>query len=604
MPKPPSPLSDAASPRRIPASRQDAWIAAAVGAASLLALLVACRGAPLGIPAADDYDYLHALRFERPLDWLGPMGSIWYWRPLSRQLYFTVLDGAFFQAPLVVAAVHALLLAALFVLAYRAARAAFDPWGAAAIAAFPLLAEPTRELLAWPTAAQPLLAMTLIVLAVHEAVARRSWSAALALLGAFLAHEQALLAAPLLPLVFAARERQRGPRRQMVLLTLAACAAYGLGRALSIAHGAGLPARGSTTEAIAATPAVLAKSVAAQMNLAMLDAAPRSAVAWITALLFAAALALLVRRRARVPGRILATGALWFVLGVLPLAYAAALWTPRHSSVPSLGLGLLLCGLLACAAPRLALAFTAVRLVALLLAPTAAPALSPRLESRIAPMSFLHVARLQRTADSARRALLAGHPGAPKGERVGYWSLPRETQIAFAGAKALRVWYRDPRLEWSFWERFTPGQDRSGEPILGFNVATGEPAVLMSPRAVRRYQDGIDAWTGGALAQAEQAFAEAIALQRPEIHNFTNETVRLMARLAYAQGRFGQADSLNRIDYRMSGPSPTYFGMEAMLAITAGDSARAAQAAERGIALRPGDEEATAVLKALGRRER
>jgi len=588
-----------------PPSRRAEWAAAlGVGVASLVALLWASRGALLGVPAADDYDYLAALRFERPLDWLGPMGSIWYWRPLSRQLYFTALDGAFFQAPLVVAAVHALLLAALFVLAYRAARAAFDPWGASAIAAFPLLAEPTRELLAWPTAAQPLLAMTLIALAVHEAVARRWWSAALALLGAFLAHEQALLAAPLVPLVFAARERERTPRRRMVGLTLAACAVYGLGRTLAFAHGAALPARGSTAEAIAAAPSVLARSVSAQMNFALLEPGPRGAVMALTAILLVSAALVLLTRRQRLKGRLLAAGALWFVLGVLPLAYAAALWTPRHSSVPSLGLGLLVCGLLACAAPRLALAFTAVRLVALLLAPTATPAMSARLEARIAPMSFLHVARLQRTADSARHALLAGHPHAPESERVGYWSLPRETQIAFAGAKALRVWYGDPRLEWSFWERFTPGQDRSGEPILGFNVETAEPAVLMNARAVRRYQDGIDAWTGGALAPAQQAFAEAIALQKPEIHNFTNETVRLMARIAYAQGRFAQADSLNRIDYRMSGPSPTYFGMEAMLAITAGDSARAAQAAERGIALRPGDEEATAVLKALGRGER
>jgi len=113
------------------------WLGLGIGLASLLALLWACRGAPLGVPAADDYDYLAALTFDRPLDWLGPMGSIWYWRPLSRQLYFTVLDGTFFQAPLVVAAVHALLLVALFLLIYRAARTAFDPMGAAAIAAAP-----------------------------------------------------------------------------------------------------------------------------------------------------------------------------------------------------------------------------------------------------------------------------------------------------------------------------------------------------------------------------------------------------------------------------------------------------------------------------------
>src|SRR5690348_8720560 len=171
----------------------------AVGLVALIALFWACRGAPLGVPAADDYDYLAALRAGPSLDWLGPMGSDWYWRPLSRQLYFSALGDTFFQAPLLVAGIHFLLLALLFIFAYRAARTAFEPLGAAAIAAFPLLAEPTRALVSWPTGAQPLLAMTLIALAVHEAAFRRAWTAALALLGALLAHEQALLAAPVVP---------------------------------------------------------------------------------------------------------------------------------------------------------------------------------------------------------------------------------------------------------------------------------------------------------------------------------------------------------------------------------------------------------------------
>jgi hypothetical protein len=67
------------------------------------------------------------------------------------------------------------------------------------------------------------------------------------------------------------------------------------------------------------------------------------------------------------------------------------------------------------------------------------------------------------------------------------------------------------------------------------------------------------------------------------------------------RGRFGEADSLNAVDFRMSGPTPSSYGMEAMLAITAGDSARAEDAARRGLALRPNDDEATRVLKALGK---
>jgi len=202
---------------------------------------------------------------------------------------------------------------------------------------------------------------------------------------------------------------------------------------------------------------------------------------------------------------------------------------------------------------------------------------------------------------TAHRHLLAGHPTLAHGTSVRYWSLPRETQIAFAGAKAVRSWYADTTLMWDFWERFTPGIDRARDPILGFNVDVKDPAVLMNPDAVRLYQRGIDTWTGGDLESAQSAFAQAIATQQPEVHNFTNETVRLMARIAFTLGRFGQADSLNQVDFRMSGPTATYYGMAAMLAITAGDSARAESAARQGLALRPNDDEAISVLKALGK---
>jgi hypothetical protein len=301
--------------------------------------------------------------------------------------------------------------------------------------------------------------------------------------------------------------------------------------------------------------------------------------------------------RARAPA--LFAGAAWFVIGILPLAFAAALWTPRHTSLPALGLGLFLGGAAACAAPELALAATILRLVALLLAPTVPPVVPMTLSAQTTPMSFLHVARLQRTADSARRALAAAHPTLPRGATVRYWSLPRETQIAFAGSKAVQVWYRDSTLTWGFWDRYEPGKDRSGDPILGFNLNVADPAVVMRPDAVVRYQDALNAWTAGDLAPAEQAFFDAIARQHPPVGNFTVETARLLARIAYTRGQYERADSLNRVDFRMSGATATYFGMEGLLAMAAGDSARALSAAQRCLALRPGDDEGMAVMRAL-----
>jgi hypothetical protein len=460
------------------------------------------------------------------------------------------------HAPLVVAAFHLALLALFFAFAYRAARHAFDPWGAVAIAAFPLLAEPTRELLSWPTAAQPLLAA-------------------------------------------------RGDKRRILVLTLAACGLYVVGRTIAFSHGAGLPPRAPLAEALLAFPLVFVKSLDAQIGIATLDVVPRRAIALATLALVLAAIALAtrsgVRARLKERGALLLAGALWFVLGVFPLAFAAGLWTPRHTSLPSLGLGLALAGALACASPRLAAVLTGVRLVALLLAPTADARVAVQLEGRTAPMSYLHVVRLQRTADSARRHLVAEFPTLPHGTSVRYWSLPRETQIAFAGAKAVRTWYADTTLTWDFWERFTPGAGRASGPILAFNVEVPDPAVLMKPDAVRVYQQGIDAWEAGQLETAQEAFAQAIRAQQPEVHNFTNETVRLMARIAFMRARFGEADSLNAVDLRMSGPTAASYGMEAMLAITAGASARAEAAARNALRLRPGDPDASAVLSALGK---
>src|SRR5204863_5506824 len=66
-----------AAPSPAPDSRaalsDRAWLLA--GPLALVMLLLACRGAPLGVPVADDYTFLYTLRFQHPLDLFSPMGS-------------------------------------------------------------------------------------------------------------------------------------------------------------------------------------------------------------------------------------------------------------------------------------------------------------------------------------------------------------------------------------------------------------------------------------------------------------------------------------------------------------------------------------------------
>src|SRR5437773_6333216 len=68
----------------------------------LAALLWTTRGAPLGVPVADDYAFLDRLRFQHPLDPFDSMGATFYWRPLSRQVYFTLVGPFLLRAPWIV----------------------------------------------------------------------------------------------------------------------------------------------------------------------------------------------------------------------------------------------------------------------------------------------------------------------------------------------------------------------------------------------------------------------------------------------------------------------------------------------------------------------
>jgi len=573
------------------------WTIPAVGVVALAGLLVACRGGLPGVPAADDYDYLQAFRFDRPLDFLGPMGSLWYWRPLGRQAYFSLLAPLFFAAPWLVGALHAALFATLYSASARAARRAFDPWGAAAIAAFPLLAEPSRALLVWPTGAQPLLAMACIAVALHEAVARRLPTALVATAAALLAHEQALLVVPLVPLV--ARAGRRG-----VLATLGVTAAWAAGRVLAVGHGAAIPHTGTLAAALAAAPGMLRASLEAQLGLGELAGGAHALVTALLATCAAAAATVFLSSRdarsrlsARAP--ILAAGAAWFTLAIAPLAFAADLWTPRHTALPGLGLGVALVGALACASPRFAVAFTAVRLVALLLAPTAPPVVEHTLPATTRPFSFLHVTRMQRTVDSARRALAAAHPTLPAGSRIGWWSLPPHTQIGFAGPAAVRTWYDDSTLTWTFWDRFAL-EEHVPEAILGFEPGVASPARMMQPAAVAALRQGLATGEAGDLAGADDALVAALAAQDPQVEAFTVEVVRLRARLAFQIGDMERADSLNRVDLGLVGASASYHGLAALIAVRRGRPVEAWQNAQRALVLRPGDPEALDALNELG----
>src|SRR5206468_7462196 len=86
------------------------WLGPVAIAVALGARVWACRGFTLGVPVADDYGFLFRHRFQHPLDLFDSMGARYYWRPLGRQGYFSVVGGALPGTPWVASSVNALLL--------------------------------------------------------------------------------------------------------------------------------------------------------------------------------------------------------------------------------------------------------------------------------------------------------------------------------------------------------------------------------------------------------------------------------------------------------------------------------------------------------------
>src|SRR5262245_18329270 len=117
VPGPPLAAENGAS---APAAWRDPW-----AWASLLAvapMVLRSLGAPLGVPTADDWDFVDRALLSGRHSLLDGGGSTAFWRPIPHQIYYGLCSSLMLSHPLVVAALHAALLAAMALLAYRAAR--------------------------------------------------------------------------------------------------------------------------------------------------------------------------------------------------------------------------------------------------------------------------------------------------------------------------------------------------------------------------------------------------------------------------------------------------------------------------------------------------
>lgn len=584
----------AAIPDDLPGRRPPAAIGGGLALLGcLLALGIACRNGMPGVPVSDDFLILAHQRFGR-FDWLDAHGLDWYWRPASRQLYYLLLGPTLTSAPWVAASVHAMLLALTFAGLWSLARRFLPARGALVVAAFPLLVEPARTLLAWPSAAQHLIAMAGV--AVAAAAAARGWllrSLACAAL-AITSIESAALVLPLLPLL------ARQPRARWLFGVTALGGAWLALRLVASTHGSAVPA-GIASSSVARIPAALARSLAAQIGVE--DLPPAMAFAVILA--YAALVAACVwsaRRSGASPSRadrgLVAGGLAWWLAGSLPLAGVPD-WNAWRSSLPGLGLGLALGVLVARRRPWAAASFLAVRTAALLLATPAPAGVSSEPPPSRSQLSYPRLVRLQRTLHSTRLALSAP-PGLARGARVRYWSFPRLTEVGFGGPAALRVWFDDPTLAW---ESFGGGAGFADldAVVVAYDPASPRLAVRLSPEAQRALRDADAAVAAGDLAAGDAHLARALALQREPVGRLSAVVYGNRATLQLRLGSPARADSLHRLGFGLV-PEPEWRRTEVAVALALADTARARAGVGDALRLAPADPGLLDLSRALAAR--
>lgn len=505
---------------------RDPWLL--VSALAVLPALLFARGAALGEPVAEDFDFLRHVLLEGRWSWLDGGGSLSFWRPLSQQTYYGIFGRLMLDHPRAIATVHVGFLVATTVLLYRLLRTWWSGSLAASAAVFPLLAESTRSLITWPGHFADVGCLFCSVLALHEAVRRRLPTSLLALTAALLCKEQAIVTAVLLPWLpgagsapaaqksaVARDDRGRahptassgfvhGPRRAWVLASGAVLIAWILtyttvrrAAGLALPHGV---ESDLATHAVPIARRLLWAFTESGRALFSLPVAmtPREVIASTVLLVLAvlSALPLLLRkpaaRRAQ-PDRALALwGLAWFVLSSAALASIFPLWSPARSIFGAVGLGVLLAAAWSSLRPMFFAGLLAVKLGALALAPAAPAMITDAPPANGDFMDFARITRLQRLMAETRSTLQRALPHVPRHAVFGESGMPREAVYAFGESRAVQAWYRDTTLRWVSTRTAMTDTTANVVAIVQFQRGHRPPIALVDPRAMRAMGEARD----------------------------------------------------------------------------------------------------------------
>ncbi len=582
----PAPPAEAAPAARPPALE---WGCRLAPFAALLALVFSLRGAPLGTPVADDFEFLHRLRFHYGLDPFGSMGATYYWRPVSRQLWFGLVGPWLDSAPLLGAALNLALVTALAFVLYRIARRWWPAALAALVATTPLLSEPVRSLVTWPSGVQHLLATLALALAFHESLAGRRPTAALAALVAALSHELGVLAFPALVLGGALRGGAKAARVDAALAA-ALFAAWLAGYGVAGAHGVVLPPGGIARTASgfphALALALVAASNAEGLSLAVAAGAPVCALA-VLGIALTSLLGPAPRARVRASGRAIALVLAVGALAIVPLGALLPDWNAWRAFVPVTAIALAATLFAVAAHPAIGLAFVGVRLVAMLAAePSGVLDIQP--PPSASDLSFRRLTRLQTTVSETGQTLK--NTKLPPRAWVAYWGLPQMTLNGFRESLAVQYWLRDTTARFGAFEgTFRP--ETLPAKVLAYDLRPDYDLVVPVAReALVAWTLGHAAVTDKRVAEAEAEYRRALALQDPPAPSLTAQASHGLAILAINRGEIGRADSLIASAEAVRGPTPDAFALRAKLAEMVGDIPRARAALRECLTMDPNNE--------------
>jgi hypothetical protein len=213
--------------------------------------------------------------------------------------------------------------------------------------------------------------------------------------------------------------------------------------------------------------------------------------------------------------------------------------------------------------------------------------------------SLARITRLQRTVGSARAALLGRAPRLRHGAIVRYWNLPLLSEVGFAGARALHVWYGDTTLVWTGFGG-TNGWDAPRDVLVEFDVERPWPATVIEPRAAALFQAAWSRLVAGNQREADSLLSEAQRAQPGRDLAFFGSMYLARAQIALLSGDLSRADSLLPSGLRLSGPSSQYWLLVASLAQQRGDRAGTVEALGRCLAIDPQNPDALRLARLLG----